>query len=540
MAEYTLTLISPFDATNITNPGPAGAFPVTGDEFRVDSDWSKSTDALTMTVTDNDSKLNGDPSESTQEDSSQQTAVVTDPNGATVASGYAFAEYAFQLVGPDDTVITVHSIYIGDTLIGYAADGPIQPGANYMVTGFYQPNGANAPAYSSFDSQSYAQTSDNTIYGTDRQDSLEGGAGNDSISALGDDDYLGGGAGHDTLDGGDGNDTLEGGTGNDMLYGGAGNDLLAGGDGEDWLDGGTGNDTLSGGTGNDTLTGGDGDDRFIYTPGDGHDTITDFNFGNTGTLDDGDSHNNDSIDLSGYYDHISELYADMADDGVLNQSNSTDMQGRATDYSNNTQFGSGSLTFTNASADSSSFTAENTGVVCFSSGTVIRTPGGDVLIDALKVGDFVTTMDNGPQRICWIGRRTLDDATLLANPNLRPILIKRGTLGAERDLIVSPQHRLLTGRQGEKLVAAKKLADEMAGVRVAHGKRSVTYVHLMFESHQIIFSENTPSESFYPGPMALKMLAPGARSEIFDIFPALSGAYFDKQRIVQSYGSAAR
>lgn len=287
MAEYTLTLISPFDATNITNPGPAGAFPVTGDEFRVDPDWSKSTDALTMTVTDNVSKLNGDPSESTQEDSSQQTAVVTDPNGATVASGYAFAEYAFQLVGPDDTVITVHSIYIGDTLIGYAADGPIQPGANYMVTGFYQPNGADAPAYSSFDSQSYEQASDNTIYGTDRQDSLEGGAGNDSISALGDDDYLGGGAGHDTLDGGDGNDTLEGGTGNDMLYGGAGNDLLAGGDGDDWLDGGTGNDTLSGGTGNDTLTGGDGNDRFIYTPGDGHDTITDFNFGNTGTLDDG-------------------------------------------------------------------------------------------------------------------------------------------------------------------------------------------------------------------------------------------------------------
>lgn len=540
MAEYTLTLISPFDATNLTNPGPAGAFPTIGDEFRVKSDWSKSTDALTMTVTDNDTKLNGDPSESATEDYSQQTAVVTDPSGATVSSGYAFSEYAFQLVGPGGSTLTVHAIYVDNALVGYGVSGPFQPGANYMVTNSYQPNGANGPEYSSFDSASYEQASDNTIYGTDRQDSLEGGAGNDSISALGDDDYLGGGAGHDTLDGGDGNDTLEGGTGNDMLYGGAGNDLLAGGDGDDWLDGGTGNDTLSGGTGNDTLTGGDGNDRFIYTPGDGHDTITDFNFGNTGTLDDGDSHNNDSIDLSGYYDHISELYADMADDGVLNQSNSTDMQGRATDYSNNTQFGSGSLTFTNASADSSSFTAENTGVVCFSSGTVIRTPGGDVLIDALKVGDFVTTMDNGPQRICWIGRRTLDDATLLANPNLRPILIKRGTLGAERDLIVSPQHRLLTGRQGEKLVAAKRLADEMAGVRVAHGKRSVTYVHLMFESHQIIFSENTPSESFYPGPMALKMLAPSARSEIFDIFPALSGSYFDKQRIVQSYGSAAR
>jgi hypothetical protein len=162
-------------------------------------------------------------------------------------------------------------------------------------------------------------------------------------------------------------------------------------------------------------------DNDVLTGGDGDDTITDFNAGNSGTIQDGDSTKNDFVDLSGYYDNLSELYGDQADDSVLNQSNALDSQGRATDYSDNTQFGLNEpVTFTGASADNSSFTNENTGVTCFTSGTAIRTPKGDVLIDHLRVGDLVTTMDNGPQRICWLGRRHVDAHALRANAKLRP------------------------------------------------------------------------------------------------------------------------
>jgi len=42
-------------------------------------------------------------------------------------------------------------------------------------------------------------------------------------------------------------------------------------------------------------------------------------------------------------------------------------------------------------------------VPCFTSGTLIKTPTGEQLIDALKVGDLVTTMDNGPQKIRSFG-----------------------------------------------------------------------------------------------------------------------------------------
>jgi Ca2+-binding RTX toxin-like protein len=275
-------------------------------------------------------------------------------------------------------------------------------------------------------------------------------------------------------------------------------------------------------TDDDRLTGGAGDDVFLV--GSGADTITDFNTGNTGALDDGNSTNNDFIDLSGYYDNLSELYADQADDGILNQSNTTDSKGRAVDYSDNTRFGAeNSLTFTGASADNSSFTEENTGVVCFTAGTAIRTPQGDVLIDELRVGDLVCTLDNGPRPIRWIGRLTLNGQTLQDNPNQRPVLIKRGTLGAERDLLVSPQHGVVMGRTGDHLVRAKHLVGAMPGVRFARDKRKVTYIHLMFDAHQIIFAENIASESFYPGHMALSMLGRGALMEVLELFPDLAG-----------------
>ncbi|MDD0972982.1 calcium-binding protein [Pseudomonas fontis] len=81
------------------------------------------------------------------------------------------------------------------------------------------------------------------------------------------------GAGNDTLYGGAGADTLSGGLGNDILMGEAGNDMLFGGDGNDELWGSTGNDTLQGDRGNDILYGGYGSDTYLFSLGDGHDSV---------------------------------------------------------------------------------------------------------------------------------------------------------------------------------------------------------------------------------------------------------------------------
>lgn len=87
------------------------------------------------------------------------------------------------------------------------------------------------------------------------------------------DDLIYADAGNDRITGGDGNDTLYGEAGNDTLNGGNGNDLLDGGEGVDQLNGDAGNDTLIGGKGNDILNGGVGADTYVFSLGDGQDTI---------------------------------------------------------------------------------------------------------------------------------------------------------------------------------------------------------------------------------------------------------------------------
>jgi len=385
------------------------------------------------------------------------------------------------------------------------------------------------------------------IDGGDGNDTVWGGTGGDNISGNAGTDYLHGETGDDIIWGGDGNDFAFGGDGADTLYGGQGADVLYGGNeadvlngddfssvgGNDTLYGESGDDVLNGNAGDDLLVGGAGNDLFLVS--DGNDTISDFNTGNTGALGDGDIFNNDFLSVGSYYDSLGELRADQADDGVLNQSNTVDDEGKAVDYSDNAQFGSGSMTV--QGADASSYTYDNTGVVCFALNTMILTPRGEVPIESLSPGDMVTTLDNGPQPIAWIGQRHCNFEDLKRDETLRPVLIRKGVLGVQRDLLVSRQHAMLLGQN--HFARAIHLAETMQGVRVAHGKREVTYFHLMFDAHQVIFAEGAPSESFYPGQMAMQMMSKDARSDLFRHFPRLMGCIEDAD-VQRAFGETAR
>ena len=296
-------------------------------------------------------------------------------------------------------------------------------------------------------------------------------------------------------------DYLDGGEGNDSIYGNGGNDTLLGGTGSDSMDGGSGLDQFTVAQG-DTVSGGDDQDTF---------TLVDLTEDGTGDIViDGNEGGKDwdTLDLGGVVDR-STLKITYTDE--------TTMSGTATLYDGS------SLTFSNIEK-----------IICFAAGTRISTATGAIPVEELAQGDMVLTRDNGFQPVRWIGKTTVP-----AIGDWAPIRIAAGTLGASRDLLVSPQHRmLLTGPTTrllfdtpEVLAAAHHLVNDHSIRRQPGG--TVTYVHLLLEQHEVIYAENCPAESFFPGDQALEALGPPALFSLFDCMPELRSQ-------PQSFGPTAR
>ena len=174
-------------------------------------------------------------------------------------------------------------------------------------------------------------------------------------------------------------------------------------------------------------------------------------------------------------------------------------------------------------------------MTCFVSGTLIKTRSGEVPIETLTAGDLVLTMDHGYQPIRWIG-----SSKRPATGDIAPIQIRKGALGNDRDLRVSPQHRmLLQGGQAEllfgetaALATAKSLVNDHSIIRVEGGE--VEYFHMLFDTHEIIYAEGAPSESFHPGEQGWKALDEPTRNALLELFPELSDGDFS------NYGPSAR
>lgn len=162
-------------------------------------------------------------------------------------------------------------------------------------------------------------------------------------------------------------------------------------------------------------------------------------------------------------------------------------------------------------------------VVCFTPGTCILTGHGERPIETLQVGDMVVTRDQGLRPIRWIGRRQVAGHDLLA-----PIRFHTGERGAAQSrLLVSPHHRMLfTGHRAhmlfgspEVLVAAKDLVNGRDVAR--HPVEEVTYIHLMFDHHEVIYADGIATESFHAADAALTGLDEAAREAVFATFPEL-------------------
>ncbi|MYM56887.1 Hint domain-containing protein [Thalassovita mangrovi] len=328
----------------------------------------------------------------------------------------------------------------------------------------------------------------------------------------------------------EGEDTILGFGGDDSIDGGGGNDRIEGGIGDDLIQGGSGDDTLIGGAGTDTLIGDDGADVFVA------DGTADFilDFDATKGIGDGDSSNNDLVDLSDFYNDITLadwneanpdqqydnalqwLRADQEDDGILQNAGGLRIKAGGDPVS-------GDL-----------LNAENTLVLCFVTGTRITTNKGLVDVEELRPGDKVLTMDHGYQPIRWIGKRKLSAHALHRNEKFRPVRIPAGSIGAglpESDLYLTRQHRILVRSKvaermfchREVLVPARKL--KLMGTAETYAAPcGLKYWHILFDQHEIIYANGMPAESLHTGPESLKAVPPETVEELRSLFPKLFSA----------------
>ena len=60
------------------------------------------------------------------------------------------------------------------------------------------------------------------------------------------------------------------------------------------------------------------------------------------------------------------------------------------------------------------------------------------------------------------------------------------------------------------------------GIREMKGKKSAIYFHVMLAKHSVLVANGSPSESFYPGAVAMASLDEAQRAAVLKLVPSLS------------------
>ena len=168
-----------------------------------------------------------------------------------------------------------------------------------------------------------------------------------------------------------------------------------------------------------------------------------------------------------------------------------------------------------------------TTVPCFVAGTLIDTAAGPQPVEKLEPGTLVHTRDNGLQPLRWVGRshRRAEGADA-------PVVLVAGALGDHAALELSPCHRVLVSSDRAELlfgapqvlVKAKDLVNGDS-IRMRRDGGPVTYVHLLFDRHEIIRGNGLDSESYHPGLETAASFDGETRAEILHLIGGDWSAY---------------
>ena len=174
---------------------------------------------------------------------------------------------------------------------------------------------------------------------------------------------------------------------------------------------------------------------------------------------------------------------------------------------------------------------DNDETICFTPSCMILTPFGELPAALISAGDMVVTADNGVQTVRWVGRSRVC-AHRRSHKNLHPVLIRAHTYGhgyPHHDLRVSPQHRFcLTGAEVELNFAYHQAMAPAIGLidgkQIIRDQQAapVTYIHLLFDRHEVVFANALACESFHPDPRIVSKLGRSTRDELLQLFPELT------------------
>ncbi len=137
---------------------------------------------------------------------------------------------------------------------------------------------------------------------------------------------------------------------------------------------------------------------------------------------------------------------------------------------------------------------EVTGVACYTAGTRITTPRGEVPIETLQIGDNVISLSSGHAPVRWIGHRRIDCHRHPAPKTVLPVRVSAGAFGdaqPARDLHLSPYHVVFVGGL---LIPVRYLINGSSVVQEAASE--IMYVHIELSAHSVILAEGLPAESY--------------------------------------------
>jgi Hint domain len=134
---------------------------------------------------------------------------------------------------------------------------------------------------------------------------------------------------------------------------------------------------------------------------------------------------------------------------------------------------------------------------CFLPGTRIKTTGGEINIEELRIGDNVLTAAGEAMPIKFIGRRNISRKRTAPWSGEGPVKISPFAINSKAphsDLYVSPWHAIYIDNV---LIPAKYLVNGVTIVADAMPEAlSLTYLHIELDTHEAILAEGLAVESF--------------------------------------------